>query len=45
MLHFTVRTSREFRIRMTLAVWLITLAAWVLGAGVQVEMEEPEMQR
>jgi len=39
-LRINVRMPRAFGIRMTIATWLFTLAGWVSGANVLVEVDE-----
>ena len=39
-LEVTVRITRQMRLRMWVAVRLISLAAWVLGCDIEIECED-----
>lgn len=38
-MHITIVESREFRIRKAIALWLLKMATWVLGCGLEVKAE------
>ena len=40
-MHFTIRTSREFKVRTWIALRFLWLAGWALGGKVEVNIRGP----